>query len=84
MVDIQRASGDVAEYLKVNYHICAILAYSCFPLLNCCFGSHFYEIKKYTCLQFYNTFCSNLEDIIWKPPTESMKTRITKSKSKKR
>ncbi|KAK4778589.1 hypothetical protein SAY86_006117 [Trapa natans] len=49
MVDIQKASGDAAEYLK-----------------------------------FYNTFCSNLEDIIWKPPTESMKKRIPKSKSKKR
>ncbi|CAK7347304.1 unnamed protein product [Dovyalis caffra] len=49
MVDIQRAAGDAAEYLK-----------------------------------FYKNFYSNLEDIIWKPPTESSKSRITKSKSKKR
>ncbi|XWS24013.1 hypothetical protein CRYUN_Cryun28dG0064900 [Craigia yunnanensis] len=35
-------------------------------------------------LKFYNTFCGNLEDIIWKPPNESSKSRITKSKSKKR
>lgn len=49
MVDIQKAAGDAAEYLK-----------------------------------FYKNFCSNLEDIIWKPPNESTKTKITKSKSKKR
>ncbi|XVE55649.1 hypothetical protein DITRI_Ditri03aG0175500 [Diplodiscus trichospermus] len=49
MVDIQKAAGDVGEYLK-----------------------------------FYKTFCGNLEDIIWKPPNESSKSRITKSKSKKR
>ncbi|KAK3231115.1 hypothetical protein Dsin_002996 [Dipteronia sinensis] len=51
MVDIQKAAGDVAEYLK-----------------------------------FYKNFCGNLEDIIWKPPNESSRTRvtITKSKSKKR
>ncbi|XP_007018315.2 PREDICTED: CBL-interacting serine/threonine-protein kinase 8 isoform X2 [Theobroma cacao] len=35
-------------------------------------------------LKFYKTFCSNLEDIIWKPPNESSKSRITKSKSKRR
>lgn len=35
-------------------------------------------------LQFYKSFCSNLEDIIWKPAGESAKSRITKSKSKKR
>jgi hypothetical protein len=35
-------------------------------------------------LQFYKTFCSNLDDIIWKPPTDSSKSRITKAKSKKR
>ncbi|KAJ0024358.1 hypothetical protein Pint_08536 [Pistacia integerrima] len=35
-------------------------------------------------LKFYKNFCSNLEDIIWKPPIESSKSRITKSKSKKR
>ncbi|KAH9690206.1 CBL-interacting serine/threonine-protein kinase 8 [Citrus sinensis] len=46
MVDIQKAAGDAAEYLK--------------------------------------NFCSNLEDIIWKPPNESTKAKITNSKSKKR
>ncbi|KAK8552108.1 hypothetical protein V6N13_120532 [Hibiscus sabdariffa] len=35
-------------------------------------------------LKFYKTFCSNLEDIIWKPPNESSKSRITKSRSKRR
>ncbi|XVF36544.1 hypothetical protein REPUB_Repub19eG0066900 [Reevesia pubescens] len=35
-------------------------------------------------LKFYKTFCGNLEDIIWKPPNESSKSRITKSKSKRR
>ncbi|KAI6687918.1 hypothetical protein NL676_024746 [Syzygium grande] len=35
-------------------------------------------------LKFYKSFCSNLEDIIWKPASESAKSRITKSKSKKR
>ncbi|WCJ35656.1 CBL-interacting protein kinase 8 [Euphorbia peplus] len=35
-------------------------------------------------LKFYKNFCCNLEDIIWKPPTESSKSRISKSKSKKR
>ncbi|KAL6179281.1 hypothetical protein ACLB2K_050797 [Fragaria x ananassa] len=35
-------------------------------------------------LKFYKNFCSNLEDIIWKPPTESSKSRISKSKSRKR
>lgn len=35
-------------------------------------------------LKFYKNFCSNLEDIIWKPPTESSKSRVSKSKSKKR
>ncbi|KAJ4833219.1 CBL-interacting serine/threonine-protein kinase 8 [Turnera subulata] len=49
MVDIQKANGDVSEYLK-----------------------------------FYKNFCGNLEDIIWKPPTESSKSRVTKSKSKRR
>ncbi|XP_034218957.1 CBL-interacting serine/threonine-protein kinase 8 isoform X3 [Prunus dulcis] len=34
-------------------------------------------------LKFYKNFCSNLEDIIWKPPTESSKSRVSKSKSKK-
>ncbi|KAI5355819.1 hypothetical protein L3X38_008714 [Prunus dulcis] len=27
-------------------------------------------------LKFYKNFCSNLEDIIWKPPTESSKSRL--------
>ncbi|KAM1427765.1 hypothetical protein COP1_019943 [Malus domestica] len=31
-------------------------------------------------LKFYKNFCSNLEDIIWKPPTETSKSRIGKSK----
>ncbi|TYJ35349.1 hypothetical protein E1A91_A05G231300v1 [Gossypium mustelinum] len=35
-------------------------------------------------LKFYKTFCSNLDDIIWKPPNESSKSRIRKSKSKRR
>ncbi|KAM5575220.1 CBL-interacting serine/threonine-protein kinase 8-like [Rosa sericea] len=34
-------------------------------------------------LKFYKNFCSNLEDIIWKPPTESSKSKISQSKSKK-
>ncbi|PRQ20916.1 putative protein kinase CAMK-CAMKL-CHK1 family [Rosa chinensis] len=34
-------------------------------------------------LKFYKNFCSNLEDIIWKPPTESSKSKISRSKSKK-
>nr|CAN60137.1 hypothetical protein VITISV_019759 [Vitis vinifera] len=33
--------------------------------------------------KFYKNFCSNLEDIIWKPLNESSKSRITKTKSKK-
>ncbi|KAH7524797.1 hypothetical protein FEM48_Zijuj06G0157200 [Ziziphus jujuba var. spinosa] len=49
MVDIQKAAGDVAEYLK-----------------------------------FYKNFISNLEDIIWKPPNESSKSRISKNRSKRR
>ncbi|GMN40200.1 hypothetical protein TIFTF001_009435 [Ficus carica] len=35
-------------------------------------------------LKFYNNFCSSLDDIIWKPPNESSKSRITKTRSKKR
>ncbi|KAJ7965862.1 Non-specific serine/threonine protein kinase [Quillaja saponaria] len=35
-------------------------------------------------LKFYKNFCSNLDDIIWKPPNESSKSRITKTKSKRR
>ncbi|XP_060667621.1 CBL-interacting serine/threonine-protein kinase 8-like isoform X1 [Ziziphus jujuba] len=49
MVDIQKAAGDVADYLK-----------------------------------FYKNFVSNLEDIIWKPPNESSKSRISKNRSKRR
>ncbi|KAA8528395.1 hypothetical protein F0562_035750 [Nyssa sinensis] len=49
MVDIQRAAGDVGEYLK-----------------------------------FYKNFVDNLEDIIWKPPNELCKSRMSKTKSKKR
>ncbi|KAK1558579.1 hypothetical protein Q3G72_004133 [Acer saccharum] len=47
MVDIQKAAGDVAEYLK-----------------------------------FYKNFCGNLEDIVWKLPNESSRTRVTVTKSK--
>ncbi|EXC01171.1 CBL-interacting serine/threonine-protein kinase 8 [Morus notabilis] len=35
-------------------------------------------------LKFYKSFCSNLDDIIWKPPNESSKSRITKTRSKRR
>lgn len=35
-------------------------------------------------LKFYKNFCDNLEDIIWKPPSESCKSRVTKSRSKRR
>ncbi|MBA0867901.1 hypothetical protein Goshw_005665 [Gossypium schwendimanii] len=35
-------------------------------------------------LKFYQAFYNNLEEIIWKPPNESSKTRITKSRSKRR
>lgn len=34
-------------------------------------------------LQFYMSFCSNLDDIIWKPPLEASKPKMFKSKSKK-
>ncbi|KAL8225458.1 hypothetical protein R6Q57_018019 [Mikania cordata] len=48
MVDIEKATGDGAEYLK-----------------------------------FYKNFCTNLEDIIWKPPIEHQgKSKITKTKSR--
>ncbi|CAA0809099.1 CBL-interacting serine/threonine-protein kinase 8 [Striga hermonthica] len=35
-------------------------------------------------LKFYKNFCSNLDDIIWKPPDDSCKARFTKTKSKRR
>ncbi|KAL4558969.1 hypothetical protein LXL04_031095 [Taraxacum kok-saghyz] len=37
-------------------------------------------------LKFYKNFCNNLEDIIWKPPNNEQhgKTKITKTKSKRR
>ncbi|XP_061351387.1 CBL-interacting serine/threonine-protein kinase 8-like isoform X3 [Gastrolobium bilobum] len=35
-------------------------------------------------LKFYKNFCNNLEDIIWKPPHEASKSRISKTKSKRR
>lgn len=35
-------------------------------------------------LKFYKNFCSNLEDIIWKPANDLGKSRITKTKSRKR
>ncbi|KAK3000322.1 hypothetical protein RJ639_020938 [Escallonia herrerae] len=40
--------------------------------------------ERLSMLQFYKNFCNNLEDIIWRPPTESAKSRITKTKSKRR
>ncbi|KAK4274208.1 hypothetical protein QN277_017470 [Acacia crassicarpa] len=49
MVDIQKAAGDLSEYLK-----------------------------------FYKNFCSNLDDIIWKPPHEERKSRTSNSKSRRR
>ncbi|CAN4092281.1 unnamed protein product [Withania somnifera] len=35
-------------------------------------------------LKFYKNFCGNLEDIIWRPPDESCKSRVTKTRSRKR
>lgn len=35
-------------------------------------------------LKFYKNFCDNLEDIIWKPPNELGKSRIGKTRSKRR
>lgn len=35
-------------------------------------------------LKFYKNFYGNLDDIIWKPPIETSKSKITKSKSKRR
>ncbi|CAL0319283.1 unnamed protein product [Lupinus luteus] len=35
-------------------------------------------------LKFYKNFCSNLEDIIWKPSNEASKSRISKTKIKRR
>ncbi|KAL3636650.1 CBL-interacting serine/threonine-protein kinase 8 [Castilleja foliolosa] len=35
-------------------------------------------------LKFYKNFCNNLEDIIWKPADESCKSRVTKTKSRRR
>ncbi|CDP00953.1 unnamed protein product [Coffea canephora] len=35
-------------------------------------------------LKFYKNFCSNLEDIIWKPPTDLCKSRISLARSKRR
>ncbi|XP_042009795.1 CBL-interacting serine/threonine-protein kinase 8-like [Salvia splendens] len=35
-------------------------------------------------LKFYENFCNNLDDIIWRPPDETGKSRITKTKSKRR
>ncbi|KAK3031286.1 hypothetical protein RJ639_035586 [Escallonia herrerae] len=40
--------------------------------------------ERLSMLQFYKNFCNNLEDIIWRPPTEPAKSRITKTKSKRR
>ncbi|KAL6511182.1 CBL-interacting serine/threonine-protein kinase 8 [Orobanche hederae] len=35
-------------------------------------------------LKFYNNFCNNLDDIIWKPSDDSCKSRITNTKSRRR
>lgn len=35
-------------------------------------------------LKFYKNFCGNLEDIIWRPADESCKSRVTKTRSRKR
>nr|UFP37827.1 CIPK12 [Lonicera japonica] len=64
MVDIQRAAGDAAEYLKVG-------------------RSNLFLILLLK-LEFYNNFCNNLEDIIWKPANDVCKSRISKTKSKRR
>ncbi|CAL1395565.1 unnamed protein product [Linum trigynum] len=40
------------------------------------------DVSEY--LKFYKNFCGNLEDIIWKPPIESGRHKITKTKSKRR
>ncbi|KAI4321097.1 hypothetical protein MLD38_034518 [Melastoma candidum] len=34
-------------------------------------------------LKFYKNFCANLEDIIWRPAGETVRSRVTKSKSKR-
>lgn len=35
-------------------------------------------------LKFYKNFCDNLEDIIWRPPNEHSKSKISKTKTRKR
>ncbi|KAK4483923.1 hypothetical protein RD792_011132 [Penstemon davidsonii] len=35
-------------------------------------------------LKFYKNFCNKLDDIIWKPPDEICKSRITKTKSRRK
>ncbi|CAI0464100.1 unnamed protein product [Linum tenue] len=40
------------------------------------------DVSEY--LKFYKNFCGKLEDIIWKPPIESGRHKITKTKSKRR
>nr|AFK34091.1 unknown [Lotus japonicus] len=35
-------------------------------------------------LKFYKNFSSNLEDIIWRPPTETSKLKVSKNKSKRK
>ncbi|KAL6527302.1 CBL-interacting serine/threonine-protein kinase 8 [Orobanche gracilis] len=35
-------------------------------------------------LKFYDNFCNNLDDIIWKPSDDSCKSRITNGKSRRR
>lgn len=40
------------------------------------------DVAEY--LKFYKNFCSKLEDIIWKPPNEASKSKVTKTRSKRR
>ncbi|KAE9609099.1 putative protein kinase CAMK-CAMKL-CHK1 family [Lupinus albus] len=35
-------------------------------------------------LKFYKNFCNNLDDIIWKPSNEASKSRISKTRNKRR
>ncbi|KAG8369167.1 hypothetical protein BUALT_Bualt15G0123100 [Buddleja alternifolia] len=35
-------------------------------------------------LKFYKNFCNNLDDIIWKPPDEMSKSKVSKTKSRRR
>ncbi|KAL8030172.1 hypothetical protein ABFX02_14G270900 [Erythranthe guttata] len=35
-------------------------------------------------LKFYKNFCNSLDDVIWKPPDEVSKSRVSKTKSRRR